>query len=85
MPNVLEKTRRNAEPMLKAIGFEVGKITYRNHYSKEVLEMRHDGRVLKPGTLLPQTSKIDLILGDGKGQYSIPSTSNDDDTNDETR
>ncbi len=72
VPDVRQKTRRNAEPVLKAMGFNIGKITFRNHISQEVLEMRHDGSVIKPGQMLPQTSKIDLVVGDGKGRLVVP-------------
>ena len=31
-----------------------------------VLEIRHKGEKIIPGTVLPKTSKIDLVLGNGK-------------------
>ena len=31
-----------------------------------VLEIKHKGEILTPGTLLPKTAKIDLVLGNGK-------------------
>lgn len=64
VPNVLGKTRRQAEPTLLAMGFEIGKISYQPHISDNVLEMRHKGNLLKPGTELPKTSVIDLVIGD---------------------
>ena len=30
-----------------------------------VLGMKHNGKTLKPGTMLPLTSTIDLVLGNG--------------------
>lgn len=64
VPDVLGKTRRQAEPTLLAMGFEIGKISYKPHISDNVLEMRHNGQILHPGDAIPKTSKIDLIVGD---------------------
>ncbi len=64
VPDVLGRTRRQAEPTLLAMGFKIGKISYRPHISDNVLEMRHKGEKLDPGTPLQKTSIIDLIVGD---------------------
>src|SRR5690606_21320602 len=40
VPDILGRTRRQAEPTLLAMGFEIGKISYRPHISDNVLEMR---------------------------------------------
>ncbi len=64
VPNVLGRTRRQAEPTLLAMGFEIGKISYRPHISDNVLEMRYNGEKLEPGSSIPKTSVIDLIVGD---------------------
>jgi len=67
VPNLIEQTLRQAEPSLKSIGLEVGKITYKPYLGKDmVLEMKHDGKILKPGDKVLKASKIDLVLGDGK-------------------
>ncbi len=68
IPPVIGKTKRQAEPALKAVGFEIGKITYRKYIAKdEVLELRHRGKRIQDGDKLQKTSVIDLVLGDGKG------------------
>ena len=64
VPDVLGRTRRQAEPTLLAMGFVIGKISYRPHISDNVLEMRFKGEKLDPGTPLQKTSVIDLIVGD---------------------
>ena len=64
VPDVLGRTRRQAEPTLLAMGFEIGKISYRPHISDNVLEMRYNGERLDPGTPIQKTSVIDLIVGD---------------------
>ncbi|MAN59720.1 MAG: serine/threonine protein kinase [Flavobacteriaceae bacterium] len=64
IPNVLGRTRRQAEPTLLAMGFQIGKVSYRPHISDQVLELRHQGKKLEPGDELQKTSVIDLIVGD---------------------
>ena len=66
VPDLVEKTLRQAEPTLQALGLQVGKITYEPYLAKDmVLEMKFKGKTLKPGDKLPKTSAIDLTLGDG--------------------
>ena len=66
VPNIIQITRRNAESMLKAVGLEVGKIIYRNNIGKDmILEIRYQGKIIAPGSVLAKTTKIDLILGNG--------------------
>jgi len=71
VPPVEGKTRRQAEPTLLAMGFKVGRITYRPYIAKdEVLELRYKGKKIEPGTELQITSVIDLVLGDGSGSLN---------------
>jgi beta-lactam-binding protein with PASTA domain len=66
LPNIVRRTFRQAKPTLEALGFEVGNISYKDDIGKdEVLEMRFEGKPIKNGELLPITSKIDLVLGNG--------------------
>ncbi|WP_378186956.1 PASTA domain-containing protein [Aquimarina sp. W85] len=67
--DVIQKTRRQVEPKLLALGFQIGSITYKPNIAEDmVLELRHKGKRIKPGTKLMKTSTIDLVLGDGKGR-----------------
>ena len=67
IPNVVQVTYRNAVTSLRAVGLEVGKITYRNNIGKDmVLEIRFEGKKIMPGDILSRASKIDLVLGNGK-------------------
>jgi hypothetical protein len=60
------KTYREAVPTLKHWD-EEGTITYVPNLGKDmVLEMRYKGRNIKPGDKVLKSSKIDLVLGDGK-------------------
>ncbi len=65
VPDVTGRTRRQAEPTLLAMGFKIGKVSFRPHISDQVLEMRYNGEKLDVGTELQKTSVIDLIVGDG--------------------
>jgi beta-lactam-binding protein with PASTA domain len=66
VPDLRERTFRQAKPTLEALGFKVGKITYIDNLGKdEVLKLMFEGTELKEGDMLPKTSKIDLVLGNG--------------------
>jgi beta-lactam-binding protein with PASTA domain len=67
MPDLIEKTLRQAEPTLKAVGLEIGTLSYVPYLRKDmVLKMKIDGKVINPGDKVLKSSKIDLVLGDGK-------------------
>ena len=66
VPTVVGRTFRQAKPTLEAIGFEVGKISYIDDIGKdEVQSISFGGETIKAGDLLPMTSKIDIVLGNG--------------------
>lgn len=67
VPDLIEKTYRQAVPTLEAVGLQQGEITYKPYLGKDmVLEMSMDGKKLKTGDKVLKSSKIDLVLGDGK-------------------
>lgn len=66
VPDLKERTFRQAKPTLEALGFKVGKITYQNNIGKDlVLKMTHKGKTINEGDKLSKTSVIDLVLGNG--------------------
>ena len=70
IPDLVNKSYREAVPTLKALGLEEGEITYVPNLGKDmVMEMRFKGRNLKSGDRVLKSSKIDLVLGDGKMSY----------------
>ena len=70
IPDLIDKTYREAVPTLKALGLEEGTITYVPNLGKDmVLEMRYKGRNMKACDRVLKASKIDLVLGDGKESY----------------
>ena len=84
VPEVLGKTGRQARPTLLAMGFQIGKVSKRPHISDHVLEMRYKGEKLKPGTEIPKTSVIDLIVGDGTKNRVQKEEDEDDESSTET-
>ena len=70
LPDLIEKTYRQAVPTLEAVGLLEGTITYKPYLGKDmVLELRQNGKKLKAGDKILKSSKIDLVLGDGKITY----------------
>ena len=66
VPELEERTLRQARPTLDALGFEVGELKYVDNIAIDVvLKMMHKGKEIKAGDMLPKTSKIDLVLGNG--------------------
>jgi len=71
VPNLKDKTKRQATSTLKSIGFKIGEITYKPHFAKDaVIDLKHKGKKINKDDKLPYTSVIDLVLGDGKLNYS---------------
>ncbi|MCM4159992.1 PASTA domain-containing protein [Antarcticibacterium flavum] len=69
VPDLVRRTRRQVEPTLRSLGFEIGDITEKPDIGTDVLELRHKGRLIEPGDELMKTSVIDLVVGDGSGRY----------------
>ncbi|PKQ43640.1 PASTA domain-containing protein [Confluentibacter flavum] len=66
VPNLTEKTLRQALPSLEALGFQLGNRTYVDNIGKDVvLKMLHNGKEIHADTKLPKMAKIDLVLGNG--------------------
>ena len=67
VPDLIDKTYRQAVPTLTALGLQEGSITYVPHLGKDmVLKMMLDGKEVKPGTKVLKATKSDLVLGDGE-------------------
>ena len=72
IPKVVQITRRSAEATLKAVGLEIGKVTYVDNIGKDmVLGLEFKGKEIQPGDQLIKTSKIDLICGNGNDINSM--------------
>lgn len=71
IPNLMLRTKRQVIPTLKSLGFEIGDITYKPDIAEDaLLEMRSEGKEIKPGDKLTKTATINLVLGDGTRNYT---------------
>jgi len=67
VPNIVRRTFRQAKPTLETLGFEIGNVTYVDDIGEEeVIAIKYKGNTIKAGDMLPLTSKIDVVLGNGK-------------------
>jgi len=72
LPDLTQDTYRTAVANISNFGLKVGDTTYKPDIARDrVLEVRFAGQVLKPGSKIPKGSKIDLVLGDGKGASEV--------------
>ncbi|WP_417429872.1 PASTA domain-containing protein [Halpernia sp.] len=74
VPDIIDKYKNTAFRNLEAVGLKVGDTIYEPSIQTDaVLRMQLNGSILKPGTLLPKFSVIDLVIGAGpKRNISIP-------------
>ena len=70
IPSVLRKSRRNAETVLRSVGFRIGdKPKYVQDIAKDVVRgLYYKGEAIEVGTKLPKNSVLNLKLGDGNGR-----------------
>jgi beta-lactam-binding protein with PASTA domain len=67
LPNLINKSYRQAEQTLKIMNIVVDTIEYKPFIGRDlVLEIKHNGKIISPGTKLYKASKVILVLGDGK-------------------
>jgi beta-lactam-binding protein with PASTA domain len=66
LPDVIQITRRSAESTLRAVGLEIGEVSYIDNIGKEmVLQLRYNNAPIAPEDKLPKNSRVDLVLGNG--------------------
>ena len=71
-PDIESKSLREVQPMLESFGLKIGDTTYKADVAKDViLSATFGGRAIKPGDVLPKGSRIDLVLGDGRGNEDV--------------
>lgn len=72
MPNLVNLSFRSAALILKSNRLVLGDTTYRPDIAEgAILEQRYMGRIIPAGTMLPQGSRIDLVIGDGLGNTEM--------------
>ena len=81
IPDLLGKTKRQANSQLMAIGFRVSdNVVYVSDIAKDVVRgLKFNGKDIKAGEKIPQNSVITLKLGDGNGggQFNKPNEEED--------
>ena len=68
MPDLLDKTLKNAELILKSYELVPGKILLEPDPFRNVLDQLYQGESIEPNTPLPKGSIIDIVRGDGHGK-----------------
>lgn len=72
VPELVERSLRNAEAVLKSNELKRGTITYRpSQFLNLVLEMSKEGKPLEVGDRIEKGSTIDLVVGDGCSDCSF--------------
>lgn len=75
MPNLKDLSYRSAEMILRNNKLLVGDTTYKPDIATgAILEASFNNKPINPGDLVPQGSKIDLVIGNGLGntEWDVP-------------
>ena len=67
MPDLRDKTLKNAELILKSFELVPGKILYKPDPFRNVIDQLYNGEPIEPNTPLAKGSVIDIVRGDGHG------------------
>ncbi len=71
-PDIEFKSIREVQPLLEGYGLKIGDTTYKADVSRDVvLSASFGGQEIKAGQILPKGSRIDLVLGDGRGNEEV--------------
>ena len=71
VPNLQDYSLRNAKVILESFGLKIGELIYvPSEYASLVLGQHYRGKPVEPGTLLPKSSAIDLLIGSGLSSES---------------
>lgn len=72
MPNLISLSYKSAEMLLKNNKMFVGDTTYVPDIARGAIkEQRYAGKAIRPGEMIPQGSKIDLVIGNGLGNTDL--------------
>jgi beta-lactam-binding protein with PASTA domain len=72
MPNLVDKSLRQAMMEIESYGLKVGELKYVPDIAQNaVLKQLVNGKEIKPGELVAKGTAIDLILGDGLGNTQV--------------
>ncbi len=72
MPRLIDGSLKNAEMTLENYGLRRGEIRYEPDLAENaVLNQLYQGKPIKEGEMIPQGSRIDLVVGDGLGNRTF--------------
>jgi len=72
MPNLVNLSFRSAALILQSNRLILGDTTYRPDIAKgAILEQLYNGQPIRPGQMIPQGSRISLVIGDGLGNTEM--------------
>ena len=74
IPDLSNKSLRNAIITLETYGFIKGEVVYKPYNSPVVMGMNYNGKEIEAGDSLPRGSAISLIIGltDGNSEITVP-------------
>lgn len=75
MPNLVNLSYRSAETLLKNNKLFIGDTSYVPDIARGAIkEQRYKGEIIRPGDMIAQGSKIDLVIGNGLGntEWEVP-------------
>ena len=71
-PDIAFKTLREAQAIIESSRLKLGDTTYKPDVSRDVvLEASFGGAAIQPGDEIPVGSRINLVLGDGRGNGEV--------------
>jgi len=71
-PDIAFKTLREAQAIIESARLKLGDTTYKPDVSRDVvLEASFGGQEIKAGDIIPVGSRINLVLGDGRGNEQV--------------
>jgi beta-lactam-binding protein with PASTA domain len=72
MPKLVDLSFRSAALILQSQRLVLGDTTYRPDIVKDgILEQLYNGQPIRPGTMIPQGSRISLVIGNGLGNTEL--------------
>lgn len=73
MPDLVNYSFRSAQMTLESQRLQLGDTLYKPDIAKDaVLEQLFQGKPVKAGTMIPEGSRVTLVLGDGVGNVANP-------------
>lgn len=71
-PDIQFKSFIEAQAIIASFGLKIGDTAYKADVSRDVvLEISFGGQAIQPGDVVPKGSKIELLLGDGRGNEEV--------------